>query len=66
MSLRRKRSEASSKKATFLKRILFTNLHSLSTETILDYYKSSRQIEDAFRQIRDCDLFAYAGLSYNW
>jgi hypothetical protein len=34
--------------------------------SFLDYYKSSRQIEDTFHQIEDRDPAAYAGLSYNW
>ncbi len=65
LSLRRKRSEVSLKKASFGKKILFTNLHSAATETIVDYYKSSWQIEDSFHQIKDRDLVAYAP-AYHW
>ena len=53
------------KKASFGKKILFTTLADASTEDILDYYKGAHQIEDAFHQLKDRDLVAYAP-AYHW
>jgi len=65
MSLRRRRAEVALKKASFGKKILFTTLADASTEDILDYYKGAYQIEDAFHQLKDRDLVAYAP-AYHW
>ena len=53
------------KKATFGKKIVFTNLKDASTETILGYQKSSCQIEDGFHHLKDRDLVAYHP-GYHW
>ena len=63
--LRRKRSEVALKKASFGKKILFTNLHEASTEKILELYKGAYQIEDTFHHIKDRDLVAYAP-AFHW
>src|SRR5271157_4728829 len=65
MSLQRKRSEVVSKKAAFGKKIVFTNLMDVTTETILSYQKSGCQIEDSFHHLEDRDLVAYHP-SYHW
>ena len=64
-SMKRKRSEVSAKKAAFGKKIVFTSLKGASTETILDYQKSSCQIEDGFHHFKDRDLAAYHP-GYHW
>jgi transposase len=65
ISMKRKRSEVSAKKAAFGKKIVFTSLTKASTETILNYQKSSSQIEDGFHSIKDRDLAAYHP-GYHW
>ena len=65
ISMKRKRSEVSAKKAAFGKKIVFTSLRKASTETILNYQKSSSQIEDGFHSIKDRDLAAYHP-GYHW
>lgn len=64
-SIRRKRSEVAAKKAAFGKKIVFTSLGGASTQTILDYQKSSCQIEDGMHHIKDRDLVAYHP-GYHW
>jgi transposase len=64
-SLQRKRSEVRTKKATFGKKIVFTNIKDATTETILTYQKSGCQIEDSFHHLKDRDLVAYHP-GYHW
>jgi transposase len=64
-SLQRKRSEVRAKKATFGKKIVFTNIKDAATETILAYQKSGCQIEDSFHHLKDRDLVAYHP-GYHW
>ncbi len=64
-SLQRKRSEVRAKKATFGKKIVFTNIKDATTETILGYQKSGCQIEDGFHHLKDRDLVAYHP-GYHW
>ena len=64
-SMKRKRAEVAAKKAAFGKKIVFTSLKSAPTETILNYQKSSCQIEDGFHHIKDRDLVAYHP-GYHW
>ena len=63
-NMRRKRGEVASKKAAFGKKIVFTSLDA-PTETILNYQKTSCQIEDGFHHIKDRDLVAYHP-GYHW
>lgn len=65
LTLTRKRSEVSLKKASFGKKVLFTNLKEASTKDILDYYKGGHQIEDTFHHVKDRDLVPYAP-AYHW
>jgi transposase len=65
MSLQRKRSEVRSKRATFGKKIVFTNLMGATTEKILSYQKSGCQIEDSFHHLKDRDLVSYHP-GYHW
>jgi transposase len=64
-SMKRKASEVAAKKAAFGKKSVFTSLMDASTETILNYQKSSCQIEDGFHHIKDRDLVAYHP-GYHW
>ena len=64
-TMRRKRGEVAAKRASFGKKIVFTSLRGASTETILNYQKSSCQIEDGFHHIKDRDLVAYHP-GYHW
>ena len=64
-SMKRKRTQVAAKKAAFGKKIVFTSLKGASTETILNYQKSSCQIEDGFHHIKDRDLVAYHP-GYHW
>lgn len=63
--MKRKRSQVARKKAAFGKKIVFSSLKEASTETILNYQKSSYQIEDGFHHIKDRDLVAYHP-GYHW
>ena len=65
LSLRRKRSEVSFKKACFGKKILFTSMRNASSYEIIDYYKSGAQVEDAFHHVKDRDLVSYYP-AYHW
>ena len=64
-SIRRKRGEVAQKRAAFGKKIVFTSLKDATTQTILDYQKSSCQIEDGFHHVKDRDLAAYHP-GYHW
>jgi transposase len=64
-SIRRKRGEVTQKRAAFGKKIVFTSLKDTTTQTVLDYQKSSCQVEDGFHHIKDRDLAAYHP-GYHW
>jgi len=65
IQIRRKPYEVKRKKATFGKTILFTNLHNESSASIISYYRSAHQIEDAFHHLKDRDLVSYYP-AYHW
>ncbi len=65
IQIRRKSYEVKRKKATFGKTILFTNLHSESSASIISYYRSASQIEDTFHHLKDRDLVSYYP-AYHW